>query len=138
MARSKQQSAEGIARYSSRKAALVTSKNHLPWRTRTKRKIFKRSNAEKKALAEQRMDRKIAYRDALSQAADVIHNEAVKLHEQFGTHSVDYYLQDILQQSRLSRGSRSVSNWNVFLRREARCINNGKLTLILYIILNGC
>jgi hypothetical protein len=53
MSHNKQHAAEGIARHSSQKAAIVTSKNHLPWRSRTKRKTFKQSSAEKKALAEQ-------------------------------------------------------------------------------------
>jgi hypothetical protein len=79
------------------------------------------------------MDRKTAYCDALSQVSDVILNEAVKLREQFGTHSVDYYLKDIMQHSRLSKEKWSVSGWNVFLRQEVKHINDGKLMLFLHI-----
>jgi hypothetical protein len=126
---------EGPARYSSRKAALLTSKQRLPWRQRAKRKTIKKSTAEKKTLAEQRLNRKIAYRQALADATETIHNEAIKLHEQFGGHSIEYYREQLMQHSRLGKKRRLVNGWNVFLRNEVKRMNDGMLVRFLYVYL---
>jgi hypothetical protein len=117
---------EGPVRYSSRKAALATSRNRLPWRHHVKRQALKQSPAEKKALAEQRNSRKLTYQNALSKASESIYNEAIKLREQFGTHSLEYYMEELMQQSRLSRNKRAINSWNVYLRGEVKCINDGE------------
>jgi hypothetical protein len=116
---------EGPARHSSRKAALATSRNRLPWRHRSKHRTFKQSPAEKAALAEKWSSRKLAYCEALTEAAETIYNEAVKLREKFGTHSIQYYMGELMQQSRLDKKKRNINSWNVFLRNEVKRINEG-------------
>ena len=125
--------AEGPVCHSSRKVALATSRSRLPWRHRTKRQTFKRSATEKAALAEKRHNRKIAYHEALTKAAESIYNEAIKLHELFGGHSIEYYLEELMQHSRLSKKKRTVNSWNVFLRNEVKRINDSESDLLLYI-----
>lgn len=96
----------GPARYSNRKTPTALSgKNLLPWRTRTKRKQVQRTQSEKKALAASRKKCKHEYEEALDDARDVIKAEAIKLHEKFGQHSLDYYKQELLQDSRLRKKS---------------------------------
>ena len=54
----------------------------------------------------------------------LVHDKAVKLHAQFGGHSIDYYLKDIVQET-AATPSHKVSGWNVFLHQEAKCLNEG-------------
>lgn len=91
-----------------------------------KRKTFKKTPAEKQTLKAQRRDRKLSYNEALSAAAEVLYDEAVKLREQFGQHSVEYYLEELMQRSRISKGTRGVSRWNVFVRDETVRRNEGQ------------
>lgn len=56
----------------------------------------------------------------------MLYNEAVKLREQFGQHPVDYYLEELMQRSRVAKGTRGVSRWNVFLRDETIRRNEGQ------------
>jgi len=126
----------GPARFSSRMRTAATNKARLPWRNRTKHKTYQRTSVEKKALAEKRRNNKKSYHEALAAAYAAVQEEAVKLKEQFGAHSVQYYMEEIMQQSRLTKHKRSVNSWNVYLRNEVKRINDGEsdlLSLVLYI-----
>ena len=79
-------------------------------------------------LAEKRQKHKASYNEALDAAYAIVHAEAVKLKEQFGAHSEQYYMEEIMQLSRLGRKNRrSVNHWNVYLRNEVKRLNDGKL-----------
>jgi hypothetical protein len=79
----------------------------------------------KKQLAEKCRKNKVDYNDALAAASSVLQEEAVNLKEQFGAHSVRYYMDEIMQLYRLVKQKCSVSSWNVYLRNEVKCLNDG-------------
>lgn len=122
MARTQDKSG-GISRYSTR--TKVSTKTRLPWRHRTHRTAIKRTTAQKKQLAKQRCENKERYNKALEASFQVLLGEAHKLREEFGGHSEQYYLEDILQRPRVVQSRRGVNRWNVFLRDEVKRINDG-------------
>ncbi|KAF7973085.1 hypothetical protein HWV62_16286 [Athelia sp. TMB] len=116
---------DGPQRYASRKSTLpLSARARTPWKCRIKRKTIKRSTAERKALQQERQQRKLTYNEALQAAMDVVYNEAVKLHALFSTHPIEYYLEELMQLSRKNKTTRKVSSWNVFLRQELQRRNN--------------
>jgi hypothetical protein len=114
-------SLDGPVRHSSRRTKLYTCH---PWKQRNKWRIIKHTNAEKKARAAIAAKHREEYHAALSASRQVLYDEAVKLHAQFGGHSIDYYLKDIVQET-AATSSRKVSGWNVFLHQEAKRLNEG-------------
>ncbi|KAG2119868.1 uncharacterized protein F5147DRAFT_767330 [Suillus discolor] len=44
--------------------------------------------------------------------------QATLLREKFGCHSVDYYFKEIMQCSRLHKGTRKANKWNAFVKKE--------------------
>ncbi|KAI5984614.1 hypothetical protein EDD15DRAFT_2177067 [Pisolithus albus] len=94
-----------------------------PWRHRRKRVAIIRTPAEKAAIKAKNHERKVAYAGALSHAQDVVMQEAIKLREQFGSRSVEYYFEAILQTSRLTK-KRGPNRWNVYLRQEVKKHND--------------
>lgn len=116
-------------RYGSRKSSMphTARSTRALSRYRSKRNTtIKKSPADKKALADARKGRKLSYHDALDSASAVILLEARKLHDQFGQHDVDYYLEEIMQHSRLGKGKRNINLWNVFLRQQLALYNDGQ------------
>ncbi|KAF7970292.1 hypothetical protein HWV62_24416 [Athelia sp. TMB] len=110
------------SRYSTR--TQISTKTRLPWRHRTQRKVSKRTGAEKKQLAKQRRENKERYNNALEASFQVILGEARKLREEFGAHSEQYYLEEIMQRPKIVQSHRGVNRWNVFLREEVKCMND--------------
>lgn len=116
----------GPTRYLSRKStAPRTTKARGSWRSRLKRKYIKRTAAEKKAIKSQRRERKLSYNEALNAASGVMYDEASKMREQFGQHSIEYYMEALMQRSRLTNNKRDINRWNVFLREETIRHNEG-------------
>lgn len=111
----------GVSRYSTR--SKISTKTRIPWRHRTQR-TAKRTHAQKQHLAKQRRDNKERYNDALDASFQVILGEARKLREEFGAHSEQYYLEELMQRPKLARSRRSVNRWNVFLREEVKQLND--------------
>ncbi|GBE84608.1 hypothetical protein SCP_0605870 [Sparassis crispa] len=64
-------------------------------------KVISRTPAEKKALAMRKKDRAQKYKDALANAQAILYEEATKLHMEFGSHSIEYYLKELIQVSQL-------------------------------------
>lgn len=123
---------DGPQRYTSRKfSAPLAAHARTPWKFRVRRKVLKRSSAEKKALKAERQQRKLTYHEALQVALDVVYGEAVKLHEQFSMHTVQYYLEELMQQSRKNKSSRKVNPWNVYLRQELERHNASELAAVV-------
>lgn len=121
---------EIFQRLSSKSRALSTSKARYAWRSRKKRKKHQLTPAEKAQRAESRRVHQRDYKSALSNARATLMAEAVKLREQFGGHSVDYYYEEIIQRSRLDRSKRKVTRWNVYLRQEVCHLNDGRLVFV--------
>lgn len=100
-------------------------------RKRTRRARAPTTAALKNALAGRRKARRVDYSTALKAARDVVHQQAVFLHETFGGHSIDYYCQEIMQRGHLERSRRKASRWNVFLRHELKKRNAGMPPVIV-------
>lgn len=106
---------------------LKTTKSSVrtPWRHRTKRRAIMQSRADKAALKEKRLLNKTSYANALSAAQDVLMEQAIKLRAEFGTHSVEYYFEAIMQHSRFQSKTKALNRWNAFLRTEVKKHNDG-------------
>jgi hypothetical protein len=104
---------------------LSTSKKRVAWRHRTKPPTHRRTPAEKALRKAERKTRQEAYHTALEKARSVINEQATLLHEEFGGHSVQWYLEEIMQRGRLTQKKRRVNRWNVFLRKELANMNAG-------------
>lgn len=118
-----QDNSGGISRYSTRPK--ISTKTRKPWRHRTQRQTVKRTSAQKKHLNKQRRDNKERYNNALEASFEVLLDEARKLREEFGAHTEQYYLQEILQRPKVVQRTRGVNRWNVFVREEVKRMNDG-------------
>lgn len=123
-----------ISRYSTR--TKLSTKTRIPWRHRTQWQALKRTSAQKKQLAKQRRDNKERYNNALEDAFQVLVGEACKLREEFGAHSEQYYLEELLKRPKVAQRSRGINRWNVFVREEVKRLNDGELQL-RFMILHG-
>ena len=112
-----------------------TNKPRVPWHQQTIRKKATLSSAEKAALKNKRKEEKQRYHDALANAWAVVLQQATILKDQFGTHSLQYYFEEIMQQARLQQGSRTSSHWNAFLHKEVKRINDSQFILFFLFIL---
>jgi serine protease inhibitor len=81
-------------------------------------------------LAEKCQKHKASYNKALDAAYAIVHVETMKLKEQFGANSKQYYMEEIMQLSWGRKNRRSINNWNVYLRNEVKCLNDGKLIFL--------
>ena len=104
-----------------------------PWRHRRKRATIIRTPTEKAAIKAKNHERKVAYADALSRAQDIVMQEAIKLQGQFGSCTIEYYFEAILQTSRLTK-KRGPSRWNAYLRQEIKKHNSSERTFLMVII----
>ena len=68
--------------------------------------------------------RRSDYQAALLDARSRIKEDAQKLRDRFGVHSVDYYEKAILQHRTGLKPPRTVSPWNAYLSREAKRLND--------------
>lgn len=117
---------DGPLRFRSRtRKALATTKARFPWRRRAARVVYKRSTADKKCLTEKRAQHRETYNEALEATSAAMQDQAESLKEKFGGHDVEYYMGEIMQRSRLSKGTRTVNKWNAYLCSEVRRINDG-------------
>ncbi|KAG1850258.1 hypothetical protein C8R48DRAFT_778233 [Suillus tomentosus] len=86
-----------LERYAKEMRKLSMQRVRKPWR-RSSRPHVKRSAAEKSAARKRRKEFCTEYSAALAAARD--REQAIQLREKFGHHSVDYYYETIMQQSR--------------------------------------
>ena len=85
----------------------------------------KKTDAEKKLLAEKRAEKDEDYRKALSEARDAILEHAKRLQARFGGHDVEYYQQEIIQVSRRAVTQRDVNGYSVYLHAQLAELNAG-------------
>ncbi|RDB30730.1 hypothetical protein Hypma_005885 [Hypsizygus marmoreus] len=95
-----------------------------PWRTRTRRVTFKLTPAEKAVKKARRLEEKNTYREALRDAHDQVFSLAEGLRSCFQKHSTDYYLEEIMQGSRLKKNHKNAGSWNAFVSMEVKRIND--------------
>ena len=106
---------------------------HTPWQHHRKCASIIQTPLEKAAIKAKNHERKVAYADALSRAQDIVMQEAIKLQEQFGSCTIEYYFKAILQTSHLIK-KRGPSQWNVYLRQEIKKHNSSECTFLMVII----
>ena len=94
-------------------------------RKRTRKARAPITAALKATLAKQREEHREEYRAALKNARGAIEQHATQLHESFGGHSTEYYIQEIFQRGRFERVRRKTSRWNAFVSQELRLWNKG-------------
>ncbi|KAG6819388.1 hypothetical protein H0H93_012294 [Arthromyces matolae] len=97
-----------------------------PWRTRTRNKVQKATGAEKAKKKLERLTAKRTYQEALRDCHSEIAHMAEKLRQRFGKHSVDYYLQELMQTSRVNKKYKESGHWNAFVSQEAKRINDNR------------
>ncbi|KAF8066019.1 hypothetical protein FPV67DRAFT_1418617 [Lyophyllum atratum] len=107
-------------------ASRQKSTHHLrtPWRTRTARAIIKLTPAQKAAQKARRQEQKQTYQEALQEKHADLLKHAEDLHRRFGKHSVDYYMQEIMQVSRLQKKKKSSGSWNAYVSLEVKRMNS--------------
>ncbi|KAG6878908.1 hypothetical protein C0992_006730 [Termitomyces sp. T32_za158] len=99
--------------------------NALCWPYRLKKKCVaeKKTAADKRKAAKKRCSQHESYKEARQAAVDRLKEEAIKLHAEFGGHSVQWFKEDILQVGCLKTKSRGPSQWNALLHVKAKCVN---------------
>lgn len=122
----------GPQRYKSASRKLLTSRVRKVWRSPARRVYIKKTRQEKKAIREKNRERRETYSEALNEAQKLIYDHAVSLHDRFQSHSVEWYIQEIAQHSRVTKGRRKVNGWNVFLSAEAKRINDDIVGMCIY------
>jgi hypothetical protein len=93
---------------------------------RVHRKVVKKTTAERARLQEKQAAERSTYHEALEEAWTAVMEQAERLRDRFGCHSVDYYYEELIQHSRKAKSKRSKINlWNAFTRLEAQQVNTG-------------
>lgn len=92
--------------------------------------VYKRSSADKKCLTEKRAKHRETYNEALEATSVAMQDQAEILMEMFGGHDAEYYMGEIMQHSRLSKGTRTVNKWNAYLRSKVRRMNDGTFSCL--------
>lgn len=123
-----------LGRYHTKLQKLTTQKPRKPWRHRSKGR-YKHTASEKAALKGKRLAHRIAYAEALKNAREVVQEQAKLLHEKFGSHSVQYYHEELMQRTCMATSSRSPLRWNAFVRREVKRMNEGTCVLTCFCLL---
>lgn len=114
----------GPQRFKSASRKLIATKTRKVWK-KINRVYIKKTRAEKRAIKQKNLARRKSYAQALADARGVVRQQAELLHEQYGSHSVQYYHQEIIQESRITTASRKTSAWNAYLSSEIKRINGG-------------
>lgn len=102
-------------------------RTRTPWRTRTKRTVIKLTPAEKAQRKIRREEEKMSYHHALMEAQTEVQKLADDLREKFGKHSSQYYLEEIMQISRLQKKRKVTGAWNAFVSMEVKHMNSGMI-----------
>ncbi|KAG6875784.1 hypothetical protein C0992_002343, partial [Termitomyces sp. T32_za158] len=103
---------------------IIANASHCQPHRLTKKQKGQKKTAAAKAKAKARCDAEQEYYSvALQGAIERIESEAIKLCEQFDSHSIGYYRAEILQTGCLKHEMRSVSHWNAYLHHEAKLAN---------------
>ncbi|KDQ18598.1 hypothetical protein BOTBODRAFT_185150 [Botryobasidium botryosum FD-172 SS1] len=93
------------------------------WRTRTKKAIKKTAAEKRLARARNRKERE-EYAEERQKARDWLQAHAEHLRTRFGKRTVEWYLEDMLQQRRMDKQRRRVNPWNAYLAQEGKRINS--------------
>ncbi|KAG6835431.1 hypothetical protein H0H93_001532 [Arthromyces matolae] len=102
----------------------IFAPSRKPWRVKSRTKPKPQNPEDKARKKAQRQERNTKYNERLDQILNGLHEEATALHEDFGGHSVEYYLHEILQKARAIQSTRAPSRWNAYVRAETARINS--------------
>lgn len=127
MTRSEVTAASLIEKHLSEKRQPLRKLARLPWRRRTAYTRSQLTKEEKKTIRLRRMQKKMDYQSRLRAVRDLIWEQAHMIKEDFPSHSVEYYYEDIMSQPMKTQQERDPNQWNAFLRSEVRAINDGKI-----------
>ncbi|KAK7464096.1 hypothetical protein VKT23_006257 [Stygiomarasmius scandens] len=94
-----------------------------PWRYRTKRPAIKLTYQQKKHKKDLRDAEKQSLRDELQQTFQLIQQRAEQMREKFGKHSVQWYLDQIMQTHRMKEQRRKLSHYDAFVSMEMKARN---------------
>ncbi|KZT08897.1 uncharacterized protein LAESUDRAFT_757077 [Laetiporus sulphureus 93-53] len=109
---------------SKKRKSPATLQARRPWRTRTKCKLILKTAAERAHLQNARLERKEALNQALSEAREMILEQARVMRKCFGSHKIDYYFRLIMQRPHKSVYKRQVNPWNAWQRGEVKRHND--------------
>lgn len=114
-----------LQRLAARNRKLKTNKIRTALHARAPRNIIKLTSAEKKARREKAQLERGAYKVAMDEILELIHQKAEFLHAKFGGHSVQWYKLDIMQRARLNGAKRAPSRWNAYVKMEVQKLSGG-------------
>ncbi|KAG1823320.1 hypothetical protein EV424DRAFT_1472053 [Suillus variegatus] len=101
---------------------ISTTKTRSSWRHRAAQR-YKKTPTEKALLKAKRKQHRTEYTEALAAARNVVMEQATLLREKFGRHSVNYYFEEIMQRSRIRKGTRKANKWNAFVKKQVELHN---------------
>lgn len=84
------------------------------------------TEAEKAAQAAKRLEHRENYAEHLKTARAAVTEQAELMQAEFGKHDLEYYEQEIIQDSRAVKKGRDVNKYNVFLRMKLKELNDGE------------
>ena len=97
-----------------------------PWRTRKKQQVIKLTPVEKAARKARRRQEKVTHQEALQNAQEEVRKLGEQLRSKFGKHTIQYYIEEIMQISRLQKKQRRAGAWNAFVSKEVKRLNDGR------------
>lgn len=120
-----------LSRYASRMRKISTTKTRSSWRHRAAQR-YKKTPTEKALLKAKRKQHRTEYTEALAAARNVVMEQATLLREKFGRHLVNYYFEEIMQRSRIRKGTRKANKWNTFVKKQVELHNAGMFYFYLF------
>lgn len=94
---------------------------------RLRRPNIKRTCAEKKARKEKSDERKALQSAAVEKARALVREQAIALHEEFPNHSAQYWMEEIMQTTKVVKGgTKKVTGWCAYLSSKSKKINDGE------------
>ena len=109
----------------------VRAKKHLV-RSATRqrsRRLLGPIKGDKNAARAERMRQKQNYEDAMSAVREIVWSHAVKLHEQFPSHTSMWHYRGIMQQGKRDIRERKISPWAAYLSLRTKQKNAGEFIM---------
>ncbi|EIW83899.1 hypothetical protein CONPUDRAFT_150947 [Coniophora puteana RWD-64-598 SS2] len=103
---------------------ILSKGTRKPTRRRFAAPKIPKTPAEKAVTKTKRSARNKAFKEALKEAQEMVLQKATSMRERFGDHTVDWYFEYILQQTRMEQSKRQPTSWNAFVRCTTRKLND--------------
>ncbi len=115
----------GILRYRNVARRVGGKRVRFPQRRSRKGKKSTLTDSQRAKAKSDRDAKKKAIKAALKEARQQMWELAVTMADNFGSHDAEYYYRAIMQQPRLNKKRREISQWNAFVSQELRKHNEG-------------